>query len=118
MSNTAFVTVTAPPPVPVGITISPSSATLRLKQAGSSPPRVTGTSNMAIVWKVNGVTGGNPTVGYVSAAGLYRAPKILPSPATVTVSATLAVDPTKTATAASDDPALTGGPKTARYVRA
>jgi len=96
-SNTAFVTVTAP--APVAITISPSSATVRLKQSRQFAASVTGTSNTAVVWKVNGNAGGNGTVGTVSATGLYRAPKRLPSPATVAVSATSVADPLKSATA-------------------
>jgi hypothetical protein len=48
---------------------------------------------------VNGVTGGNATLGTTSTSGLYRAPSALPTPATVTVSATAAADQTKTANA-------------------
>jgi hypothetical protein len=48
---------------------------------------------------VNGIAGGNGTVGTVSQSGAYKAPNSVPSPATVTVSATSAADPTKTATA-------------------
>ena len=97
VSNTAFVTVTAP--AVVGITISPTAATVRVKQSRQFTATVTGTPNMSVIWKVNGVTGGNNTVGRVSASGVYTAPRRVPSPATVTVSATSAADSTKTAAA-------------------
>ena len=97
VSNAAFVTVTAP--APVAVSISPASATVRLRRTRQFTASVSGTANVAVIWKVNGVTGGNQTVGSVSAAGLYRAPLSLPSPAIVTVSATLVVDPAKTAAA-------------------
>ncbi len=48
---------------------------------------VTGTTNTAVTWQVNGVTGGNATFGTVSTSGLYTAPGAVPSPATVTVKA-------------------------------
>ncbi len=41
---------------------------------------VTGTNNTAVTWQVNGVTGGNATVGTISSAGLYSAPTAVPSP--------------------------------------
>jgi hypothetical protein len=48
---------------------------------------VTGTTNTAVNWQVNGVAGGNATFGTISAAGLYSAPSSLPSPATIAVKA-------------------------------
>ncbi len=97
VSNPAFVTVTSP--APVTVTIWPSSATLLPRQTLRFTLIITGTSNATVVWKVNGIPGGNQTVGYVAPNGRYAAPTILPFPATVTVSGTLVVDPTKTATA-------------------
>ncbi|HZI79448.1 MAG TPA: IPT/TIG domain-containing protein [Vicinamibacterales bacterium] len=97
VSNSVFVTVAAP--VVVGITISPSSATVRLRQQRQFTATVTGTTNTSVAWKVNGVTGGNNTVGRVSQTGVYTAPRKVPSPATVNVSATSVADPTKVASA-------------------
>ncbi|MBA2302950.1 MAG: hypothetical protein H0W08_09980 [Acidobacteria bacterium] len=48
---------------------------------------------------MNGVGGGNSTVGTISSSGLYRAPGSVPNPAIVTVRATAAADQTKTAAA-------------------
>jgi hypothetical protein len=60
---------------------------------------VQNSSNKAVIWKVNGVAGGNGNVGTINSSGLYRAPNSVPGPATVTVSATAAADTTKTANA-------------------
>jgi hypothetical protein len=48
---------------------------------------VTGTNNTAVTWQVDGVTGGNATVGTIDASGNYTAPASVPSPATVTIEA-------------------------------
>ena len=53
-----------------------------------------------MIWKVNNIIGGNGSVGTISTSGLYRAPNTVPNPAVVTVSATAAADPSKTANAA------------------
>jgi hypothetical protein len=47
---------------------------------------VTGSTNTAVTWEVNGTTGGNSTVGTIS-GGQYVAPSTVPNPATVTVTA-------------------------------
>jgi hypothetical protein len=96
-SNSASVTVTAP--AVVGVTVAPSSATVRLKQSRQFTATVTGTSNTAVTWKVNGVAGGSNTVGRVTSTGLYTAPRRVPSPAAVSVSATSVADPTRSASA-------------------
>jgi len=96
-SNTAYVNVVAPPPV--SVTISPTSATVRVNRTRQFTAAVTNTANQSVTWKVNGTVGGNAAVGTISSSGLYRAPGTVPAPATVAVSATAAADPTKTATA-------------------
>jgi hypothetical protein len=97
VSNAVFVDVVAPPPV--SIAISPASVTVRVHQSRQFTATIQGTSNISATWKVNGIVGGNGTVGTISQSGAYKAPNTVPSPATVTVSATAAADPNKTATA-------------------
>ena len=97
VSNTAFVNVTAPPPV--AITISPTAATVRVNKTKQFIATVQNTPNTSVTWKVNGIVGGNGSVGTISASGVYRAPNSVPNPAVVTVSATSAADPTKSASA-------------------
>ncbi len=96
-SNTMNVTVTAAPAVKV--TVSPTSATVRRNATRQFLATVTNTTNKAVTWKVNGVVGGNGTVGTISASGLYRAPAAIPSPATVTVTACSVAAPTVCANA-------------------
>ena len=98
VSNTFYVNVVAPPPV--SITISPTIAALRINRTKQFTATVQNTQNTAVTWKVNGVAAGNSTVGTISTSGLYKAPNTVPSPAIVTVSAAVAADPTKTASAA------------------
>jgi hypothetical protein len=83
----------------VSVAISPTSASVRVKQTRQFTATVTGNANKAVTWKVNGIVGGNATVGTISSTGLYRAPSSVPSPATVTVTATSAADPTTVAAA-------------------
>jgi hypothetical protein len=47
---------------------------------------VTGSTNTAVTWEVNGVVGGNSTTGTIL-TGVYTAPTQVPNPASVTVTA-------------------------------
>jgi hypothetical protein len=49
---------------------------------------VSGVSNNAVTWSVNGITGVSSSVGTISEDGIYTAPADLPSPATVKIIAT------------------------------
>ena len=84
---------------PVSITISPTSASVRVNRTVQFTANVQNSANKAVIWKVNGVTGGNATVGTITSSGFYRAPATVPQPAIVTVSATAAADQTKSASA-------------------
>jgi len=94
--GSAAVTLVNPPSITVSIT--PTSASVRLNHTRQFTATVTNSSNAAVTWSVNGVSGGNSTVGTIS-GGTYLAPSRLPSPATVTVTATSAADTTKSASA-------------------
>lgn len=94
--GTSAVTVVNPPP-PVAITISPTTTSVRVGRTRQFTATVTNTTNTAVTWMVNGITGGNSTVGTISSSGLYRAPN---TAGTATVSASSNADPTKTASAA------------------
>jgi len=97
-SNTVFVSVTAA--TPVSVQISPTSASVRVKQMKQFTATVQNTTNKTVTWKVNGIAGGNGAVGTISTSGLYKAPNSVPNPAAVTVSATSLADPSKSASAA------------------
>jgi hypothetical protein len=96
--GSASVTITNPPP-PVSISISPTSASVRIGRTQRFTATVTNTSNTSVTWYVNGVHGGNSTVGTISSGGLYTGPSSVPSPSTVTVSAVSSADHTKSASA-------------------
>jgi hypothetical protein len=69
----------------VTVSVSPSSASVPVNTKKQFTATVTGDSNQAVTWDVNGSVGGNGTVGFIdSLTGLYTAPA---SPATVTVHA-------------------------------
>jgi len=89
------VTVTAPAVV---VTVSPKTATVTTGLTQQFSASVTNTSNTAVTWQVNSVTGGNATTGTISATGLYTAPATAPAGA-VTVKAISAADNTKSDTA-------------------
>jgi hypothetical protein len=84
----------------IGISLSPSSASVYTNGTQQFTASVTGTPITQVDWKVNGVTGGNAAVGTISSAGLYTAPTFLPSPSTVTVTAVSQADTSKSASAA------------------
>jgi hypothetical protein len=94
-TKSAQATVTVVPAVSVAL--SPASASVIVSQTQQFTATVSGTSNTAVSWRVNGVAGGNSTIGTVSSGGLYTTPAAVPSPATVTVAATSAADTTKSA---------------------
>jgi len=86
------------PPTPgVSITISPVSLWVQPGETWPFYLGIVGTSNLGVTWTVNGVLGGNSTLGTISTKGVYTAPSTVPSPAQVTVTATSASDTTKSA---------------------
>jgi hypothetical protein len=82
-----------PPPPSVTIGVSPSTATV---PAGTTKQFTA--SGGTVTWSVNGVAGGNSTVGTISSSGLYTAPAVVPSGA-VTVKATSTANTSAAATA-------------------
>ncbi len=82
------------PPPPVTVSVSPSSSIVLLGNSQQFTATVTGTSNTNVNWSVNGIVGGNSTVGLISSGGLYIAPKDLPTASSVTIAATSVADST------------------------
>jgi hypothetical protein len=90
----------------VSVTISPTTVPLATLATQPFTATVSGSTNTAVIWQVNGVSGGNSTIGFVSTTipgtsneALYLGPSALPSPATVSVTAVSQADPTKSASA-------------------
>jgi hypothetical protein len=93
---TAIVSISST--VPVAISVTPSSTSLQLGAAEQFSASVSGTSNTAVAWLVNGTTGGSAALGTISTGGLYTAPSNMPS-ATIAVTAQSMAQPTATASA-------------------
>ena len=75
-SGTAAVTVQAGSAT--SVSISPGSGQVQTFGSIQFSATVTGNANTAVVWKVNGATGGGPLTGAVSTAGLFTAPNSVP----------------------------------------
>ena len=71
----------------VSISSVPTSATLPTGGPQQFAANVTGAGDASVTWQVNGITGGNATVGTISSLGSYLAPVAVPTPAIVTVTA-------------------------------
>ena len=85
----------------VNVAVVPTSAAPAVGQSRQFSATVRNASNTAVVWQVNGVQGGDSTIGTVTAAGLYSAPAAVPSPATVSVTAVSAANSSVSASAAA-----------------
>lgn len=76
----------------VTITVSPASVNVRAGAMQAFSATVSGTSNTAVSWQVNGVINGSAATGTINSLGAYSAPATIPTSNTVTVSAVSAAD--------------------------
>jgi hypothetical protein len=83
----------------VTVTLSPTAVTLTPNQTTQFVATVTNATNTAVNWQVNGISGGNTSVGVISSSGLYTAPSTILVTSSVTVQAISQQDTTVTATA-------------------
>ena len=90
VTKSASATVTL---VPVTITAAPLSAHLFPSQTQQFTATLTGTDNSSVVWTMN------PSVGSLSAGGLYTAPASIVADQNLTITATSVTDGSKLATA-------------------
>lgn len=105
----------SPAPAPnssIAVVVTPATANIRAGATLTFSAAVTGTSNTAVSWSVNGTAGGSSTLGTINSSGLYTAPATLPSPNTLTVTATSAAAATATSSSSvtlmNPTPVLTG----------
>ena len=85
--------------VQVVVAVNPPAPTVMVGQTQQFSAAVTGSTNQAATWSVNGVAGGYVTVGTISNTGLYTAPAVPPAPNTLTVTAASAAAPSQSGTA-------------------
>jgi len=82
------------------IAVCPVNATAITGSGGESfSADVVNAPDTSVTWEVNGVAGGNTTVGTISSTGQYMPPSQVPTPATVTITAVSTADPSKSASA-------------------
>ena len=93
-ASTGPVTIVTPrgtlvTPVPFTIVarvrVFPSAATLLPNDSVALTAIVGGTADQSVIWAVNGINGGDNTIGTISATGLYAAPAALPGNASLSV---------------------------------
>lgn len=83
----------------IAVAVAPATAMVRTANQQAFTATVTGGLNLNVTWSVNGVAGGNSTTGTIAANGTYTAPLTLPTPNTVTITATSVEDPTRSGNA-------------------
>ncbi|HEY0378440.1 MAG TPA: DUF1800 family protein [Pyrinomonadaceae bacterium] len=76
----------------VVVKVTPAGAKIQAGAKQQYQAAVTGTTNQAVTWKVNKITGGSASVGTINTSGLYTAPKVSPPGGAVTISATSAAN--------------------------
>jgi hypothetical protein len=100
-----------PPNPPVTITINPTTANVRAGAAQNFTDQLSNATNQSVTWAVNGISGGNATLGTISSTGAYTAPSALPNPNTISITVTSAqntsANATSTVTLWNPTPALT-----------
>ena len=69
------------------VVVTPNPVNVAVGAQQQFTATVTGVSNTSVTWEVNGVVGGNATVGTISTTGLFQAPATIPAPPTVTITA-------------------------------
>jgi len=105
-----------PPPPSIAVSISPLAGTVLVGNQLTFTATVTNTADTSVSWSVNGIVGGNSSVGTITANGAYTAPADLPAPATAQITATSHADATKSSSATvtiTSDLALSLNPNTA-----
>jgi hypothetical protein len=100
-------TVTVVPSSAVQVSVQPTTASVSDFRTQQFTATVTGSSNTAVTWQVNGVTGGSQKFGFISTTGLFVAPSAVPTKSdgqgntittTLTVTAVSQADSTASAT--------------------
>jgi serine protease len=83
----------------VMVTVTPSLVSVTAGAGQTFLATVANSTNTAVAWSVNGISGGDDTVGTISAAGLYTAPASVAAAFNVLIAAAWADDSTRFGTA-------------------
>ena len=103
-SGSATVTITTTAgPTNIAVAVTPLVASVPNYGMQQFAATVTGSTNTAVTWQVNGTAGGSQTLGFISASGFYVAPGNVPTASdgmggnvttTLSVTAVSQADPT------------------------
>jgi hypothetical protein len=99
LTQSGSASVTIGTPASIGVTISPTAATIAQRGQQQFSALVTGSSNTAVKWTVSGVGCTAGSCGTITSSGLYTAPAVIPKTAQAKVTATSVTAPTKSASA-------------------
>ena len=100
----SFTPLPTPTPQATSVIVSPDSTTTLIggTQQFSAQVRGVGNFSTAVTWSVNGVAGGNSSLGTISSSGLYTAPPVVPFVALITISASSVTTPRRPQDLAQD----------------
>ena len=104
--KTIYVTATNTPQI--SVSVSPASASIATGATQQFTASVQDATNTGVTWSVDGIQGGNGTVGLISNSGLYTAPN---TDSRHTITATSVADPSKSGNAS----VTVGTPTTATF---
>jgi hypothetical protein len=82
----------------VSVSVFPAEAVSDLGKTTQFTAAISGLADQSVIWAVNGIIGGNPDVGTVTATGIYTAPSLVPA-AAIQVTAISKVKPAVSASA-------------------
>src|SRR5262245_17785818 len=68
-----------PPPPSIQVVVTPKSGSVILGNTANFSASVSNTTDQTVNWSVNGIAGGDSTVGTITTNGVYTAPAALPS---------------------------------------
>jgi hypothetical protein len=89
---TSSTRVSSPPAPAISVSVVPGTANIRMGSSQTFTAMISGSTNQAVQWSVNGTVGGTASLGTIDAAGKYTAPATLPNPNTITILGTAAAD--------------------------
>jgi YD repeat-containing protein len=98
--TTTLGAATSPEPFTVVVfAVVPAQAAVPVQGNVGFQATLDGSALSDVTWRVNGVVGGSPTLGTISATGRYTAPGTVPAGQPLTIEAVRTSDPTQVATA-------------------
>jgi hypothetical protein len=83
----------------VSVLIAPQTMSITTGSTQAFTATVNNSSMSSVQWQVNGIPGGQGSIGTIDSSGNYTAPQFVPNPSTVTITAVADADNTKSGNA-------------------